>query len=178
MKPSLLWHFLPQFERGYLATLPVVPLHLRCVLAARARIAALALPGIDFASVVVRKLPQARDFSRGLLPLPGIILSPVGAVTSRAEWATNRHDAVVYPVLVTLLVDDDQDTAGPLDGPLEYLERIQTAFRHQRLPGVEEVLTCTIDAPTVVSDDVYARGLWHSAVTLEFVSRVPRPVLA
>jgi len=174
MKPTLIWHHLPQFAEGYLAALPYQSVYARCLSAVHVRIRHLNLPGIDTAGIVVRKLPWAREFTQGTLPLPGIVITPEGQESAPAGHGTNLRDDIGYPVLVTLLAADNEQIAGAMELPLLWREQIARAFRQQRLLTVDEVIGCTVEPQTVIATEAYQRGVLQSAVLLRFISRERR----
>ena len=133
------------------------------------KLKALPLGGIAEDSIILRKIPTNREFDRGLLTLPGIIVSPWRGESETG--GTNLRDDVVYPVIVDLVQKSNEDQEENLPRFLLWRERILKAFRHQRLSGVDEVMTCSVEVLSVFNTSVFAKGYDHSAIVLKFTSR-------
>lgn len=171
MHPALLHHHRHSGETFAPATF--VSLYHRLLWAVHDRIATLDLRGLPRDGVLVRKLPIARELTSGRRVWPAIIVSPSG-LSARHEGGTNRRDDVVYPVRLTLLAADNEDPTSNLDRYLQWREWLARAFRHQRLPGADEVLTCEVEARDAVSATAHDRGVFHWALDLHFLVREPR----
>ena len=175
MKPALLWHFQSQFAHGYLPpAAPYVPVYARCLSAVFARVQSLGLGGIAAESIVLREVPWARDFTQGVLDLPGIVITPEGAESASISAGTNRRDDIGYPILVTLLAADNEQSVDNLRAVLRWREVIARAFRQQRLSDVDEVIACQVENRPVIGAEAYQKGMLQSALLLRFISREPR----
>mgnify|MGYP001585030451 CR=1 FL=1 len=146
------------------------------LLAVRSRIQALLLDGIANASVVVKKLPMERTFAaQGGIALPCVLITPQ---TERMPplAGTNIKDDITYGVLVTLIASDNQEKtlALNLDRLTLWRERIAKAFRNQRLPGVDSVITASAEPADTVIPAAWAKNLLASAILLRFTSREAR----
>jgi hypothetical protein len=148
----------------------------RCVLAVQARIRGLRLSDLNAASVVVQKVPWARDFlgANPKYALPGVIIAPWGEEQMNPSEGTNLKDDVGYPVLVSIIAADRQRLVADFGKYLSWRERIARAFRNQPLPGVDEVISCSIDPGPILQPEAFLRGVYHSSMTLRFISREPR----
>jgi hypothetical protein len=152
------------------------PVLYRCLLATRARIQGLALPGITGTHVVIQKVASDRDLGAGQAQeFPAILISPVGGEQIPAVDSTNLRDEVVYPVLVTILAADNQNQIANFPLYLQLREAIARAFRNQALPGVDEVYQCEVISRDIVSAEAFFRhNLFLSALVLQFRAREPR----
>ncbi|MBS0207809.1 MAG: hypothetical protein JSS27_02545 [Planctomycetes bacterium] len=147
----------------------------RCAWQVQAAIRALALPGLRPAAVAIRTLPSLRESVGERIPaLPAVLVCPLGRESNETLAATNRSDTVGYPVGVAIVAAADQMSADRRSLYLVWRERIVRAFRHQRLAGVDEVLTCVVEPEPVVAAEAWLRNVWHSAVVLRFIAREPR----
>jgi len=150
--------------------------HHRCLAAVQSKVRALGLAGLDADSVLVRKLP----IDRGLGPqvsLPAVLVTPERE-TMPPGAGVNLRDDVGYAVAVTLVDRDNQEPSlsANLNQYLRWREQIARAFRHQRLPGVPEIVTCTVEPAGVVGADAWAKNLYVSSLVLRFTSREQRGI--
>lgn len=142
----------------------------QCLDAVQARIQGLMLDGLDAANIVVGKAPSDLN-----LTLPAIQITPTGREAIDAAEGTNRRDDVGYPVLVTIFAADNQDQTANLNQYLTWRQQIARAFRNQRLPGVSEIVTATVEPdPVVDSAAWFERNLFVSSLLIRFLSREPR----
>ena len=151
-------------------------LHARCLAAVQTRIRLLALPGLDGANVVVRKLPVGRCLGpEGDVDLPAIVLSPRRAMTP-PDAGTNALDDVHYDVIVTIFDRDNQEPtlAENLDRHLLWREQISRSFRNQRLTGVPEVINAAVEPAEALVEEAWKHELMVSALLLRFTSRETR----
>ena len=149
----------------------------RCLLGAQTRVRAAALPHLASQSVVVSELPWSRIFEQTdpRLPLPGVLICPIGAETMAKQAGNNRRDDVGYPVLISILAKNSfQELRTYLPRYTLWREMVARAFRQGRLPGVTEVYDMTVEPGTIVVPEVFARTIWHSAVVVRCISREPR----
>jgi len=152
---------------------------LRCLLGAQVRVRALSLPHLPSQSVVYSELPWSRVFEQDdpRLPLPGVLICPIGAETMAKTAGNNRRDDVGYPVLIaTIAKNSVQELRTYLPRYTLWREMIARAFRQGRLPGVTEVYDMTIEPGTIVVPEVFHRGIWHSALVVRCISREPRGI--
>ena len=135
---------------------------------------ALALAQLANASVVVLEQPWTRLFEGDdpRLPLPGILVCLTG--TERITIASNVRDDVGYPVLVSIVAKNNQELRTWLPRYTLWREKIERAFRWGKLPGVQSVISMTIEPGTIVVPEPFARTIWHSALVVRCVSREPR----
>lgn len=156
------------------------PVHYRCLQAVQSVIRSLALDGISPDSVLVRKLATDRDVGQNLhFALPCIQITPHSAETMPLASGTNLRDDVIYRVLITILVADNQNAQIELERYLGWRQRIARAFRNQPLLGLPEIYQCEITPHDVVSSEAWLRhNLFCSALQLQFHSREPRGSIA
>lgn len=164
----------------YDLTLPLVDelivdvssLHERCLTAVRARIHTLALPGLPAANVFVRKLPWANEFlsAPDEFALPGVIVSPLGSELMNPLAGTNLRDEVSYPVFISIVANDNQQLSANLGRYLAWRQRLARAFRHQPLPGVDEVIDCHVEPTAIVLPEAFTRGVFHSGLVVRCVA--------
>lgn len=143
----------------------VAAVHDRILDAAAARIALLALDGIQ--EVVRHKIP-----SKIRMTLPCVLLTSFQRSEDESQ-VTVGHDDTIYPVYVLFLgrnpeVQEDEPRI------LLWRQKVARAFRHQRLPGVPEVYTCGIVFDPVIDIDTNLYEYQFSAMTLQFTAREPR----
>lgn len=146
----------------------------RCLLAVQTQIKALDLDDVAAASVVVQKVPWARDFSNGARTFPGIVICPWQTEDMNPLAGTNRRDDVGYPVLVSIVARDNQDLTGNLATYLLWREKIARHFRNQRLLGVPEIIKAIPIPLNVVLPEAFVKGVFHSAIVFRFISRESR----
>lgn len=134
----------------------------------------LGLEEISDDSIVVRKFPTNREINKGGLNMPAIIISPFRAEKISPVEGTNSKDDVVYPVLVDLVHSSNENQTSNVSEWLWWREVILKKFRHQRLDGINEALTCTVEPLNVYNPAVFAKGYDHSAIVLNFRVREDR----
>lgn len=139
--------------------------HDRILDAAAARIALLALDGIQ--EVVRHKIP-----SKIRLTLPCVLLTSY-LKSEQANEITTGHDDTVYPVYVLFLSRNPEDHTDEARLML-WRQKVSRAFRYQRLPGVLEAYTCRVEYDPVVEVDPGSYEYQFSAMTLQFTCREPR----
>lgn len=161
----------PSIVHYFTVTTGLESIHYRCIEAARTRIAAAGLSGLDGASVVAYHLPIARDFlaepgETPLKTLPGVLVTPFGTERHDPDEGTNFRDVIEYPVQITIVAVQNQLLATNLEARLKWREQVFDAFRNQRLPGVEEVERCLIEPQSIVDTASFDNNLWHSAMVI------------
>jgi hypothetical protein len=140
------------------------------------RLQTLGLAGVEPESIVIQKLPVDRRFgATGGIALPAVVISPERE-TMDPRVGTNALDDVTYTVRLTMFDRDNQETtlAAHLDRYLAWREQIARAFRNQRLNGVPEIFTASVEPTEVINAGEWAKNLFVSAVLLKFTSREPR----
>lgn len=151
----------------------------RLLQAVRARIQGLALASILNASVVVRKVPSERNVGAAqAVKYPCVQIAALGAERIDPHQGTNQKDDVGYPILVTLLdKENDQSPTTNLARNLLWREKIIRAFRQQRPVGVPECFTCAVEPAAIVDPATWlAQSLWSSSLVLRFTSRESRGI--
>lgn len=137
------------------------------ILAAVTERATLALSGTEFAVQRVK------------VPFPANVSMPACIVTTfeqteTDEGGTSGHDYIGRPVYLALTSNDlhDEDTEPALHMARQLLRR---AFHCQRLPGVDQVLRCTVEpAQVLLRGELPKVEYQQSAYALRFVTREPR----
>jgi hypothetical protein len=175
---------LSQIGPGSVSTQPVylvvtasaLSVKTRILAAVQTRLRSLGLDGIDNGSVVVTKIPTPQSFTGpSRVPLPGILVSDIApeAVPPRGLMGL---DDIGNPIQVTLAEPDNQEGTFELNHARHALwrERISRAFRFQRLPGVPEVIGCTVEPSAPIDAEQWKNNYYVSALTLRFTSRETR----
>lgn len=143
--------------------------HQRIIDAVEARIGGLTLEGIE--SIQQHKVP---DEVRGNMTLPAVIITAYGRAEVVAP-VTNAMDEIGYGVVVFLLYRDPGAEATQ-PNQLKVREAIINAFRSQRLPGVDEVMHCTIEPDPVFTLEATEGNFLSSAFTMRFVAHQTRGI--
>ncbi len=156
------------------------PVHWQCLEGVQAVVQSMSLAGVANTSIVVRKLAADRilgALKAGTLgvPLPAVILLPDTEQQDAAQ-GNNSLDDIVYPVLAMLIMVDNQEPtlAANLPTVLQWRERLNRAFRQQRLAGVSTIIDATVEPHTIVDPQGWAAGYFVSALCIKFTSREPR----
>lgn len=148
--------------------------HYRCLLAAQSRIQGITLSGIANGSILVQKVPMALDALWGASPktyqFPGIILSPLGSEKISHEEGSNYRDTVGYPVVVAIFDADNRSLTANHAKYLLWRQKIERAFRNQRLPGVTEIERAFIEPGPILDLGHWFANRFHSALTIRFKS--------
>lgn len=88
--------------------------------------------------------------------------------TSQREW-------VRYGVGVVTVISEKEHQLNDFDLELYWREKIANHFRHQRLPGVDEVYDCTIETGSLFAQSkFFGEGLDVNVLTLRFTAAQPR----
>ncbi len=162
--------------------------HYRCLAAVQARLQDVSFPAVhdvgggsdiplQLTSIVVKKLPMERVYSRkdSPLPLPCIIITPQ-RVTAPPTAGVTTHDDYQRPCLVTMVMADNEEATLQvnLDVIGLWQEKVMHAFQNQRLPGVAEALICHVEPAESIIPIAWGRNVLASAVLLKFTCREPR----
>lgn len=144
----------------------------QCANAVQVTIRSLALDGLPDDKVVVQWYPK---IERDVQPAPPCCLvAPFGSEQYSAGYF-NSTDEVVYPVIVVLIDKLNSDSRLNITRDLLWRQRIQRAFRRQRLAGVASVGYTEPQPDAVVNPDAYNANLLVSATVFKFTSyREPR----
>jgi hypothetical protein len=128
-------------------------------------------------SIVVRKLPMERIFSRrdNPVPLPCIIITPQRVMAPPTQGLTS-YDDYLRPVLVTIVMSDNAEPTLQLnlDVITMWLEMVEHAFQNQRLAGVVEVINASVEPAETIIPSAWGSNVLAAAVLLRFVCREPR----
>lgn len=158
--------------RHFAATSGDQAIHYTCLVAAQSKIQSLALSGISNANVVIRKLNSDHG-----LTLPGIVLSPLGAEQQGLRLGTNIQDDVTYPIVLSILEAENRDMSSTnLNTRLLWRERINQAFRSQRLSTATTVYIVDVQPGPIVSPSDLWKNIYHSGLILRCTSREGRGV--
>jgi hypothetical protein len=156
------------------------PVHLQCLSAVQAVVQSLSLAGVAASSVVIKKLAADRilgSLKAGTLgvPLPAVVLV---AETERQDAAlgNNALDDIVYPVRAILVLVDNQEPtlAAGLPTVLEWRQKLNRAFRQQRLAGAATIIDTVVEPDAIADPQGWAAGFYVSAISFRFTSREPR----
>lgn len=150
--------------------------HYQCVESAHARILLLTLPGLSNDDIQIRKLPIDREWEDGTFNYPGIIVSSMGAESQSPQQGTNVRDDIEYPVFVSILAAENQDLVANHDRYLIWRQRINKAFRQQKLPGVSCVVQCKVQPFPIKSTNAFFNNVHHSSLLIRCVSRETRGI--
>jgi hypothetical protein len=160
------------------------PVHLACLKGVQAVVQSLALAGVASSSVVIMKLAADRilgSLKAGTLgvPLPAVVLLAETEHQNAAQ-GNNAQDDVVYPVRAILVLVDNQEPtlAANLPTVLEWRQRLNRAFRQQRLPGAATIIDTAVEPEIIADPQAWAAGYYVSAITFRFTSREGRGIEA
>lgn len=162
----------------FVVTSATESVYYQCLTGTRSRVQAVSLSGIENANIVAKKMPHPRLFSDdGSISLPCVLITPPGD-RQPANEGTNLEDDVHYRVLVTVVSPDNQERtiAANLSRDLLWMQQISRAFRQQRLPGVDEVVTCRVQPGEAYVPAAWRNNYAVSARVLEFIAREPRGI--
>lgn len=150
-------------------------IHHNCLEAVKTRIISLNLNGISADDIKVIKVPLDRGWDDGVLSYPGIVISSVGVEQQSPTGGTNVRDDIEYPVFVSMLAADNQDLVTNHSRYLRWRQRINAAFRQQRLPGVK-IESCTVQPMQITSIGAWFNAIHHSSLVIRCLSRETRGV--
>lgn len=148
----------------------------RCLAACLSQVQGLGLDGINTDDMVLQKLPWARAWSNKTRNFPGLIICPWGSEEMNPMAGVNRRDDVGYPVLISLIAQDNEDLESNLSEYLLWREQINRFFRNQRLTGVPEIIKTVANPLPVWLNDSFSKNIWHSSLSFRFYSREVRGV--
>ncbi len=146
-------------------------IHKACLDAYVTRIQGLGLSGILSSSVDSRWLPRVWE-DIDTLAFPRIMVSPVG--TEQPKDVMSTRDDIELPVLVSIVDKQNQDYVANQDRNLLWREKIASAFRHQRLVGVQSILTTDVEYQPVVDPANFQKNLFYSSILFRPRSRQTR----
>lgn len=155
--------------------MPSTSILMRSMEVIQTTIQGLNLTGLADANVLIHKVP--RDIEKDLpatTPLPAVILAPTRPEELNALAGTNLHDQVVYGIQTTIIGKDDQSQTKDFDKYLTWREYIRRKFNNQRLAGVTEVISVTVQAGPIVNPELWKMGLYVSTQFLLVKSREAR----
>jgi hypothetical protein len=135
--------------------------HEDCANGAQTVIRALGLTGMPSANVVVQKFPMQPE---GVEPC--IVLSHGQAESYRG--GTNLRDEKGYPVMVSIYVGANQSQTINASRTMTWRESIMDTFINQRLSGVTEINTCTIETSPTFDTAWLSSNVDRSSFTLRF----------
>lgn len=150
--------------------------HYTILEAVQTRIRALSLSGLASASVLIRKVPLARDIGSGLtVALPAVLLSSVGSERLNPTEGTCERDDIGYPVHVAIIAADNQDVTANHDTYLEWRRRIIKAFRNQQITISGSTNTvCQVEPGQITMAEHWRNNLWASELTIRVTMRETR----
>jgi hypothetical protein len=147
-------------------------IHYRCQEAIQSRIRNLLLEDIASGSVIIRKVPDPRSTT-----FPLVVICPGKNENMNPLAGTNAMDDVGYPVTVLVVESDNQTLETDHAKYLLWRRKIAAAFRGQRLPGVPEIMTCTIEPADIVSQTAWFKNIFVTALTVRCNSREDRGLI-
>lgn len=148
----------------------------RIMQAIQTRIQSLTLPGLDGDNVVIRKFPLTRDRQDEPFKYPGVLICPHTETFSPAAGGNNTED-IGYATLVTMAHADNQTSMiDGLEACLYWRERVFKAFVNQRLPGVPEVITQSVEPTQILVPDAWGKNILCSALVIRSRARIARGI--
>lgn len=143
--------------------------HYRCLLGTQAELLALSLSGMPGGNILVKWLP--RHWER-IDSTPQICIVPLGK-EGQPGLLTGLDD-IEYPVVIATIDKDNNDYTLNLALRTLWRQQIFRTFRHQRLPGVPEIITTPMVTEYVVDPALFNRNYFYSALLARFRSREVR----
>lgn len=144
----------------------------RCVSSVITLIQSLNLDGLTSDKIVKVWYPGAY---RNIEPTPPCIqVAPMGAETYPGQLTGT--DDVGYGVLVVLFAPTNRESQGKLSQVLLWRQKIQHAFRFQRLAGTPEIFWTECYPDVVANPGAFQDNLLASALMFRFLSRETRGV--
>lgn len=146
--------------------------HYRCLQGCKTRILQLSMAGLDATKIKDPTwLPRAIDID--IAALPCIAISPPGFEID-VGMVTNQDD-YLHPVIVAILVKQNQDSVANLPAVLKWREQILLAISNQRLPGVPENMWADPKPMNIVDPDSFiSKGILLSVIGFGFHDRMLR----
>ena len=139
------------------------------------------LPGASVILIQTAWVSRIIGQERSINP-PAIVISPDGPESHIG--GTNAQDDIAYPIYVTIVgaanqvvVDAPAGTNPNSDADtwLGWRQKISKAIRHQRLSGVDTILTVNqIDSREVIMPTLYQAGWWTTCLAFSCISRETR----
>ena len=146
-----------------------VAIHYAILGAVKTRIASLGLSGLTTDRIYKKWMPRALE---SVETVPCVFVSPASAESY--PGMLNNQDDVGYPVLVAVVDRLQGDSAANMNRDLLWRQKIQAAFRYQRLPGVPSVINCDIRPGLIIDDGAYQKNYLASGILFMFISRQGR----
>jgi hypothetical protein len=144
--------------------------HYRTLVGVQTRLTQLNLDGLDPTRFKISWLPRAIDVD--LVSLPYICIAPPGFEIN-VSTVLNEDD-YLYPIIVAILVKQNQDSVANMKTVLKWREQILFGIANQRLPGVAETMWSDPKPMNVLDPDSFvSRGILLSA--LGFGNRIRQP---
>jgi hypothetical protein len=142
----------------------------RCMTGTLAQLQALALSGIAGGDIQTMWM---RDYASWRSNYPGIAISPMGR--EEQPGILTGMDDITYPVEVAILDNGIDQPSLDIATRELWRQKIFRTFRHQRLPGVPEIITTDVTPDWVVRPEQGQRiGPFTSGLLLRFRSREVR----
>ena len=93
-----------------------------------------------------------------------------------SDQGLNALDDVVYPVLALLVLPDNQEPtlAANLPTNLGWRQKLNRAFRQQRLAGAATIIDTTVQPRAIADPQGWVANYYVSALSFRFTSREPR----
>ena len=180
--------FLPSVFFSIPATSDEQAVHYQCLQATVAVLQTIGFPAahnpaggadipLQFGSIVAKKLPLERIYTRpdSPLPLPAVIVTPQRTQAPPMAGVTDRDD-YTRPCLVTMVMADNEEPTLQinLDVMALWQEKVMHAFHNQRLSAVPAAYLCHVEPAETVIPQAWGRNVLASAVLLKFICREPR----
>lgn len=132
----------------------------RCLTAVQAQLQTLTLENLPPANIQVRYLPRALE---GIDSWPLVCIAPLGQESIAPYMAS--IDLVQEPITVATIVPQNANYNANMRQCTRWREQIGQRLRHQRLPGVPEMLTLE-QLPSSIFDGSAFQHLWFLGLCL------------
>lgn len=164
LSPGLYFGLIASTVNGRTATSSLVffrvtlgnePMHYSILQAAGSVIGALSLEGLPAGHLIVRAQPPAS----GVVVVPSIVVTTEGE-TEQELSGWNDKDQISYPVRVLFFLESGVTNEIDESRLYGWREAIRKAFRKQRLAGVSEVFTCSVEnlqITDLLTLDIYSK---------------------
>ena len=144
-----------------------VSFHGKICEAVRDKVQKLDLDGLK--TVELQKIIRHREDDK----LPACYISHEGIET--ITTATNESNDVGYPVIVALVVAENQDLEYE-DQPLLWRKQIRDAFHEKPMPLADgRVWQCLWEPLAIIDPTAFDQNLFVSAMTIRAIAREVRP---
>lgn len=147
--------------------------HYRCLVAVQEAIQGLDLTGIADAQIYRMNLPTDRN-TQATITLPCVIVSQPGQELELE--GTNLRDDIGYPVLITFVDKNNQNTTANQARDLLWRQRVYRLFRHQRtITSVTEIERCEVEPGPIIDPGLFQQqNLWIGSLVVRCISREVR----